>query len=581
MLEKLLPIFDYVPGDRSPPPAPKHATAATNRPRQPRQTAAARRGAANGRANNKVANPTLTNTAPVASQASEDQYDVASMGQYQEEGTPDNMTVISENLMDEDPYSQYPGNRKRKRGSDQLSVHDQQHQIWADQLLDYFMLLESEDRFPSPPEPPIGVNLDRAIDEKGHSALHWAAAMGDIDVVKDLIKRRARIDCTSDTAETPFMRAVMFTNNYDKQTMESLVRLLAPTIHKEDFHRATVFHHIAATTSSKNKYTSARYYMDTIINILSETWTPEQVTSLLNSRDNNGDTAVMIAARHGARKFVRTLLDRHVTVDRQNHAGETADDLIRDLNARRRFHSSKSGGGGREISSSPFPADHRALNGDAAAVERLINPNTTVSNAYRSQTANSILTRIVPTLSERLHNLAQAIETEYAAKAEEELEIERVLRKRSAEIDFLRKQLMDVAPVEDALNSLDPSEEAREEAELRNLESEAESLLELESLSELRNVVQKNTLMAAPSLPADPRSLAAKLQHAQGDRRKLVKTVVGALGNAGLGERQEGYKRLIRGALGVHENDVEGMLEEIIRELEEEARERGALVGHD
>jgi hypothetical protein len=43
VLEKLLPIFDYIPGDRSPPPAPKHATAASNRPKVPRQSAAARR----------------------------------------------------------------------------------------------------------------------------------------------------------------------------------------------------------------------------------------------------------------------------------------------------------------------------------------------------------------------------------------------------------------------------------------------------------------------------------------------------------------------------------------------------------
>jgi hypothetical protein len=43
VLEKLLPILDYVAGDRSPPPAPKHATATSSRPRAPRQSAAARR----------------------------------------------------------------------------------------------------------------------------------------------------------------------------------------------------------------------------------------------------------------------------------------------------------------------------------------------------------------------------------------------------------------------------------------------------------------------------------------------------------------------------------------------------------
>jgi transcription factor MBP1 len=45
ILRKLSKIFDYVPGDRSPPPAPKHTTAASNRPKavkppaQPRKPA--------------------------------------------------------------------------------------------------------------------------------------------------------------------------------------------------------------------------------------------------------------------------------------------------------------------------------------------------------------------------------------------------------------------------------------------------------------------------------------------------------------------------------------------------------------
>ncbi|KAK1065478.1 Transcription factor mbp1 [Friedmanniomyces endolithicus] len=46
VLDKLRPIFDFVPGDRSPPPAPKHETAASTKPRVPRQAAAQARKAA-------------------------------------------------------------------------------------------------------------------------------------------------------------------------------------------------------------------------------------------------------------------------------------------------------------------------------------------------------------------------------------------------------------------------------------------------------------------------------------------------------------------------------------------------------
>jgi transcription factor MBP1 len=37
VFEKLRPIFDYVSGDISPPQAPKHTTAASNKPKVPKQ----------------------------------------------------------------------------------------------------------------------------------------------------------------------------------------------------------------------------------------------------------------------------------------------------------------------------------------------------------------------------------------------------------------------------------------------------------------------------------------------------------------------------------------------------------------
>ena len=46
ILDKLLPILDYVPGDKSPPQAPKHTTAASTKPKAPKVTAASRRAAA-------------------------------------------------------------------------------------------------------------------------------------------------------------------------------------------------------------------------------------------------------------------------------------------------------------------------------------------------------------------------------------------------------------------------------------------------------------------------------------------------------------------------------------------------------
>ena len=43
VLHLLRPLFDFVPGDKSPPPAPKHTTAASTRPKAAKQSAAPKR----------------------------------------------------------------------------------------------------------------------------------------------------------------------------------------------------------------------------------------------------------------------------------------------------------------------------------------------------------------------------------------------------------------------------------------------------------------------------------------------------------------------------------------------------------
>lgn len=485
-------------------------------------------------------------------------------------------------MMDASQYS--ASSRKRKRGMDQMSLLDQQHQLWADALLDYFMLLDHTDPC-TWPEPPPSINLDRPIDEKGHAAMHWAAAMGDVAVVKELISRGARIDCLSNNLETPLMRAVMFTNNFDKETMPSMVKIFQQTVIRTDWFGSTVFHHIAATTSSSNKYVCARWYLDCIINKLSETWIPEEVTRLLNAQDQNGDTAIMIAARNGARKCVRSLLGRNVSVDIPNKKGETADDLIRELNQRRRMHSRA-----RQASSSPFapPPEHR-LNGHAPQLDGgplvpLTFPSLSVKEPvqYRSQTASHLMTKVAPTLLEKCEELAAAYESELQEKEAEAFDAERVVKRRQAEYEAVRKQVAELQSSHSGiLMSLNDDDiDRQQEDELRLLVEEAESLLEIEQKTELRRLCGNKPLtqQSNSNSPVDiteKMRLALLLHRAQVERRDLVREVVGNLSVAGMSEKQGTYKKLIAKALGEREEDVELMLPEILQELEEvETQER-------
>jgi len=63
--------------------------------------------------------------------------------------------------------------------------------------------------------------------------------------------------------------------------------------------------------------------------------------------------------------------------------------------------------------------------------------------------------------------------------------------------------------------------------------------------------------------------LANELSRLASQRQDLVRTVVQNLSVAGVSDRQGEYKRLITGALGVREEDVEGMLPDILAELED------------
>ncbi|KAF1359749.1 apses-domain-containing protein [Lizonia empirigonia] len=596
VLDKMRAILDFVPGDRSPPPAPKHATAASNRMKPmkpPRQSAAAARAAktaAHAHAHAHAHQPPAPNnaysldaihtfvTAHSHSQPSNDPYDALDPRHDAldprhdhafRDDSPAQDTVVSESLLgdaDVANAAHSPADGKRKRTMDHMSLLDQQHQIWADQLLDYFMLLDHKDAY-AWPEPPPSINLDRPIDEKGHAAMHWAAAMGDVGVVKELIHRGARIDCLSNNLETPLMRAVMFTNNFDKETMPAMVRIFHQTVHRTDWFGSTVFHHIAATTSSSNKYVCARWYLDCIINKLSETWIPDEVTRLLNAADQNGDTAVMIAARNGARKCVRSLLGRNVSVDVPNKQGETADDLIRDLNSRRRIHARS-----RQASSSPFapPPDARLL----PVTLPHTRPDRSPPPPYRSQTASHLMTQVAPTLLEKCEELALAYESELQEKEAESFDASRVVKRRQAELEAVRKQ---VAELEARVPDLDDtSVDAAQDADLRALIHDAESLLEIEQKSELRRLLAatphpslSSTSNSQPDDPHEHLRLALLLFCAQQERRELVRAVVQNLCVAGMSERQGVYKGLIAKALGEREDDVEDMLPEILRELEE------------
>lgn len=469
--------------------------------------------------------------------------------------------------------------------------------MYADDLLDYFMLSAAEGVTHSylPPEPPAHFDVNRAIDDKGHTALHWGAAMGDIEVVKGLVSRGANKAVMSDEKETPLMRAVLFTNNFEKQTMPKLVHLLQDTIDIRDSYGANVFHHLAATTSSLSKLKCARYYSETIINKLSEMRSSQDLMRILNTQDRAGDTPLHIAARNGARKCVRSFSGHGADGDIPNKKGVTANELIRELNARRTERYP-------QASSSPFQLDSKP-NGQEIMVAE---PGhlSFMSTGCQSEAAMIVTSQIAPLISEKTERLAAAFDKELEEKQADLAEAQRLLEAMERERHLVRQQnflYMTKEEDESVTNAL--------RDELAALVRENESLLEQTQHAHLHALVRaresalspsvhhththplsapsssdenQTSLSAESSTESDIQTklqLALALHEEQCTRVALVKEVVQNMASAGMSDKGNEFKRLIATAMGVGEEEVEKMVPDLLEELEMSKLEDGGAVG--
>ena len=174
-----------------------------------------------------------------------------------------------------------------------------------------------------------GIELDMPIDNTAHTALHWAATLARIPLLKALISAGASICRVNRGGETALMRACVVTNNLDMTSFPDLLELLGPTIELVDARGRTVLHHIAITSAVKGRSQASKYYLESLLEFVvrqgsapnsqqSFTNGPPALRSMgigrfmseiVNLQDKSGDTALNIAARIGNRSIISQLLE--------------------------------------------------------------------------------------------------------------------------------------------------------------------------------------------------------------------------------------------------------------------------------
>jgi hypothetical protein len=198
---------------------------------------------------------------------------------------------------------------------------------------------------------------------------------------------------------------------------------------------------------------------------------------------------------------------------------------------------------------------------------------------YRSEPALKLTSQIAPTLSAKLRSLASAIDAELVEKDAELAEAQRVVNMRQAEIEHLQRQAdeLRVQELEQTAGGTESDEDLQ--AQLKTVEAECIAVLEAEQRRNL-DALYQSPISDIPSGPPDDSLDEEALLHVQlkyarefmtmiDGRKELVQEVAGNLARAGIGGgNSQQYKRLITGALRVREEELEGLLPEIVEELE-------------
>src|SRR6266478_909197 len=340
----LRPIIEFQPAAKSPPLAPKHLVSPTAGA-APRSTdtegsisnVRARKAGDNGNESEVVDNKlrgsedgSMTPSPSGASSSSRTPSPIRS--------SP-NPTANSYQSLDRGPASPSPESRRRRAPRrTHTSAHGNESdgdpqgvngivddRSYGDQILEYF-ISDSNQIPPILINPPPDLDPNMAIDDEGHTALHWACAMGRIRIVKFLLSAGADVFKVNKSGQTALMRSVMFANNYDVRKFPELYELLHRSTLNIDNYNRTVFHHIVDVAMSKGKTHAGRYYMEMVLNRLSDY--PRELADIINFQDEDGETALTMAARCRSKRLVKILIDHGADPKIVNHDGKSTEDYI-------------------------------------------------------------------------------------------------------------------------------------------------------------------------------------------------------------------------------------------------------------
>ena len=572
--ELLEPIIAFVPSERSPPPAPKHAIASSGRlkktPSEVMDPSRLRAASSDDNSSEVIGqdddnrsegsispSPSDMSSAsrtpsPIAPEMKEHAY----APRYADARTLPPMYTPS-SRMASTPY----GYRDAYALQRTPTYEDAEPQVrYAEIILDYF-ISETTTIPPLLVSPPADFDPNMSIDEDEHTALHWACAMGRIRVVKLLLSAGADVFRVNSNGQTALMRAAMFSNNYDLRKFPELFELLHRSILNIDRSDRTVFHHVVDLALSRGKPHASRYYLETMIHRLAEYG--DQLADILNFQDDEGETALTMAARARSKRLVKLLLEHGADPKIRNREGRNAEDYIVEDE---RFRASPSRPSAPEA---PLAGAHTSEAGQRAAGKAVGLVSTLLHDLADSyDTELAVLEKKLT----HAHALLVQIQTEIAESGRTEA----ALRASGEDADETRAR---VAQLEDELRTARRRRAAADaahawaDAERRVQHARAHAGLAADALGAVAHAdADTQRWLAAPAGGA--RAALEQLRHEAQDavrqRDALEQTCIDALRDQGTGPTMTTYRRLIAaGCGGIPTEEVDAVVDTLGELLED------------
>lgn len=175
-----------------------------------------------------------------------------------------------------------------------------------------------------------GSDLDLPLDQSANTALHWAATLARVSLMRLLISKGANIFRGNIAGQTPLMAAVQVNNSLDHSCFPELLEILGPLIEVRDAQGRTILHHIAVSCGIKGRAASSKYYLEALLEFLVRSTSGAAsggasfdtgpsiarpiglmrfMSEMVNARDKAGNTALNLVARIGNRSIIQQLLE--------------------------------------------------------------------------------------------------------------------------------------------------------------------------------------------------------------------------------------------------------------------------------